>query len=114
MHHLMEVWGADFFFTFRYENEIDWELAACAANGVERGEEGSFGTFLIYGAAADDYFAETGLVDESSVPRWRGPFGGIDLLNVGHEIKAGCFGSARIESGEYTGPATRGSRAGLA
>src|SRR5712671_8007068 len=104
----MEVWRADFLFTFPYENEIDWEFAACAPNSVKGGEERSFGTFLIYGAAADDYFAEAGLVDERGVPRRRGPFGGIDLLYVVHEIKAERFGSAGIESGEDAGLAFGG------
>ncbi len=63
MHDLREMRGADFFLAFRDENEIDRKLAACCANGVKCGEEGGFGAFLVYGAAADDHFAEAGLVD---------------------------------------------------
>src|SRR6267154_1323015 len=114
MHDLMEMRRADFLFTFGYEDEIDGEFAACSANGVKGGEERSFGTFLIYGAAADDYFAEAGLVDERGVPRRRGPFGGIDLLNVVHEIEAECFGSAGIESAEDAGLAFGGNLGDLA
>src|SRR5712671_2350015 len=114
MHDLMEVRRADFLFTLGYEDEIDGEFAACAANGVKGGEERSFGTFLVYGAAADDYFAEAGLVDERGVPGWRGPFGGVDLLYVVHEIEAERFGSAGIESGEDAGLAFGGDLADLA
>src|SRR5258708_26170694 len=97
MHDLMEVRRADLFFAFGDEDEVDGELAACAANGMERREERSFGTFLVYGAAADDYFAETGLVDERGVPRRRGPFGRTHLVCVAHELTAQGFGFARID-----------------
>ncbi len=101
--------GADFFLAFGYKDEIDGELAACAVNGVKCGEEGGFGAFLVYGAAADDYFAEAGLVDERGVPRRRGPFGGIDLFYVVHEVEAERFGSAGIEGGEDAGLAVGGN-----
>src|SRR5712675_2598411 len=114
MHDLMEVRRPDFLFTLGYEDEIDGEFAACAANGVKGGEERSFRTFLVYGAAADDYFAEAGLVDERGVPRWRGPFGGIDLLYVVHEIKAESLGGASVESGKDAGLAFGGDLGDLA
>src|SRR5882757_9040908 len=103
MHDLMEVRRADFLFTFAYENEIDGEFAACAANGVKGGEERSFRTFLVYGAAADDYFAETGLVDERGAPRRTRAFGGMDLLYVVPEIKAEPRWAASVESSEDAG-----------
>ncbi len=114
MHDLMEMRGADFFFAFGYENEIDGELAAGPANGVKSGEERGFGTFLIYGAAADDNFAEAGLVHERGVPRRRGPLGRVDLLDVVHEIEAERFGSAGVERGEDAGLAVGGDFADLA
>src|SRR5438309_11455693 len=110
----MEVRGADFFFAFGYEDEIDGELAACALNGVKGGEERSFRTFLIYGAAANDNFSEAGLVDQRGVPWGRGPFGGIDLLDVVHEIEAERFGSAGVERGEDAGLAVGGDLGDLA
>src|SRR5260221_11078344 len=110
----MEMRRADFFFALRYEDEIDRELAAGAANGVKGGEESGFRTFLIYGATADDYFAEAGLVDERSVPRGRGPFGRDGLLNDLHEIEAERFGRAGIESGEDAGLGVGGGFGDLA
>src|SRR5258708_12460145 len=101
--------GADFFLAFGYKDEIDGELAACAVNGVKCGEEGGFGAFLVYGATADDYLAEAGLVDQRGVPRWRGPFGGIDLLDVVHEVEAKRFRSAGVERGEDAGLAVGGN-----
>jgi hypothetical protein len=57
MNYLMEMRGADFFFAFGYEDEVDGELASSAVDGVQGGEERGFGAFLIYGAATDDNFA---------------------------------------------------------
>src|SRR5438445_6518909 len=114
MHDLMEMRRADFFFTFGYEDEIDGELAAGTANGVKRGEERRFRTFLIYGAATDDNFAEAGLVDQRGIPRGRGPLGRIDLLDVVHEIKAERFGGAGVQSCEDAGLAVGGDLGDLA
>src|ERR1700720_3965553 len=108
MHDLMEMRGADFFFAFGNEDEIDGQFAAGAANGVKGGEESGFRTFLIYGAAADDNFAEAGLVDERSVPWWRGPLGRVDLLDVVHEIESERFGGSGVERGENAGLAVGG------
>src|SRR5260221_12533835 len=88
---LVEMRGADFFLAFGYKDEIDGELAACAVNGVQCGEESGFGAFLVYGATADDYLAEAGLVDQRGVPRGRGPFGGIELLYVVHGVGCNAF-----------------------
>src|SRR5260221_583141 len=100
MHDLGKMRGADFFFAFGYKDKIDRELAACAANGVKRGEEGGFGAFLVHSAAADDHFTEARLVHQRRVPGRRGPLGGINLLYVIHEIEADGFGSAGVEGGE--------------
>src|ERR1700687_6458802 len=108
MNDLRKMRGADFFFALGDENEIYGELAPCAANGVKRGEESGFGTFLVGGAASDDYFAEAGLVDERGIPGRRGPFGGIGLLDVVHEVEADRFGSAGVQSGEDAGLAIGG------
>src|ERR1700675_447029 len=109
MDDLRKMRGADFFFTFGDKNKIYRELAVCGANGVKSGEEGGFGAFLVYGAAADQNFAEAGLVDDCSVPRRRGPFGGIDLLDVIHEIEPDGLGSTGVERGEDAGLAVGGN-----
>ena len=41
------------------------QLAARGFEGVQRGEERRLGPFLIHGAAADEDFAEAGLVDDA-------------------------------------------------
>src|SRR6266851_627582 len=81
----------------------------CAGNGVKRGEACGFGAFLVHSAAADDHFTEAGLVDQRGVPGRRGPFGGINLLYVIHEIEADGFGSAGVEGGEDAGLAVGGN-----
>src|SRR6266404_657406 len=113
MDDLREMRGADFFFAFGDEYEIYRELAACAANGVKGGEESGFWTFLINGAAADDDLAESRLVDQRGVPRRRGPLGGIDLLDVVHEVEADGFGGAGVERGEDAGLAVGGDHGDL-
>src|SRR5258707_13877661 len=97
MDYLVEMRGADFFLAFGYKDEIDGELAACAVNGVQCGEESGFGAFLVYGATDDDYLAEAGFVYQRGVPRWRGPFGGLDLLDVVHDGEAKHFLSSVLE-----------------
>src|SRR5712692_8181646 len=104
-----EMRGADFFLAFGDENKIDGELVTGAADGVKGGKEGGFGAFLVHGAAADDHFAEAGLINQRGVPGRRGPFGGIDLLYVIHEIEADGFGSAGVEGGEDAGLAVGGN-----
>src|SRR6266849_741103 len=94
MHYLMEMRGTDFLFAFGYEDQVDREFAA--------------------GATTDDYFSETRFVDQGSVPRRRGPFGGIYLLYVIHEIEAERFGGAGIEGGEDAGLAFGGDLGDLA
>ena len=99
---------ADFLFTFGDKNEIDGELAASATDGVKGREESGFRPLLVYGAAADDDFTEAGLLDECGIPRWRGPLGRVDLLDVVHEIEAERFGGAGVERGENAGLAVGG------
>src|SRR5439155_177675 len=87
MHELADVRRADLFLPFRDHDQVHRHLLAGAADGVQRGQERRFGTFLIDGAAADDDLAEVRLVDESRLERRRGPLGGIELLDVIHEVE---------------------------
>ena len=102
---LSEVRRADFFLAFGDENQIHGQLAAGGFEGVQRGEPGGFGSFLIDGSAADQNFSEAGLVDQRGFKRRRGPLGRVGLLHVVHEIDADGFGRAGVERGEDSGMA---------
>src|SRR5258708_40229380 len=93
----------DLFFAFRDKNEIDRKLASRAADGMKCGEERGFRPFLVHGAAADNHFAETGLVHQRSLEWRRRPLGRARLLDVVHEIQAERARSACVERGEDPG-----------
>ena len=109
-HQFGDVRRSDFLFAFGDHDEIHRHLLARAADRVQRGEECRFRTFLIHRAAADDDFADAGLVDDFRFERRRGPFRRIELLHVVHEIQADGFLRARIERGEHAGFARRFDR----
>src|SRR5579863_5093098 len=100
---LGEVRRADLFFAFGDKHEIDGQLAAGPANGVKRREKSRFRAFLIHRTAADEHFAETRPVNYRGVPRGRGPFGRVHLLDVVHEIEAERARCAGVEGGEDAG-----------
>jgi len=60
---------ANFFFAFSHKNKIHRQLAACAADGVQRRQKCGFGAFLVNRTASHDYFAEAGLIDEAGFER---------------------------------------------
>ena len=99
-YHLREVRRANLLFAFGHEDEIQRGFAAGPADRVQRGEEGRFGAFLVHGAAPDDHLAEGGPVHERRRPGRRGPFRGIGLLDVVHEVEAERARRARVEGRE--------------
>src|SRR3954471_13545096 len=68
-HNLRKVRRANFFFAFSYQNKVDRQFAAGAADGVQRSQKRGFRTLLIDRATSDDYFAEARLVDNARLPR---------------------------------------------
>src|SRR5262245_52225626 len=91
------------FLAFSDKHQIDRQLLARAADGVERGQEGSLWAFLIDGAAADEDLSEARLIHQRRFEGRRRPFGGIDLLHVIHKVNAQRARSARVQDGEYAG-----------
>ena len=77
---------------------------ACSAARKRR-----FGAFLVHGAAADNHFAEAGLIDQRGGEWRRSPLGGIGLLHVVHEIEADGARRAGIERGKNSGLAVGGN-----
>jgi len=91
---------ADFFLALADQDNIDGQFPAGRADGVQGGEEGRFRAFLVDRAAAHDRLAETGPVDNRGF-QWRGgPFGGVELLDVIHEIDAKRPFRACVQGGE--------------
>ena len=105
---LLEVRRADLLLAFRDEDEVDGRLAARALDRVQGGEERRLRTLLVHGAAAHEDLAEAGLVHEGGVERRRRPLGGIDLLDVVHEVDADRPRRSRVEGGEDAGMAVGG------
>src|SRR4051794_3079946 len=99
-HDLREVRRADFFFTLGNEEEINWKFATRSADCMQCCQNGRLRTFLIYCPATDKDFAESGFVDECALPRGRRPFGGIDLLDVIHEVEPDGFRCAGVQRGK--------------
>src|SRR3546814_20391129 len=87
------------------EHDVDGQLAPRGADRVERGEESRLGPLLVHRAAAHDRLPETGALDHLALERRRRPFGGIELLEVVHEIDAERARSADIERPEDAGMA---------
>src|SRR2546430_521527 len=102
-HDLGEVGRADLFLALGDEHEVERRLLARGADGVQRGEERRLGALLVHGAAPDQHLAEPGPVDERGVPGRRRPLGGIDLLDVVHEVQAERARRAGVERGEDAG-----------
>ena len=59
-----EVRRADLLLALGHQHEVHGQLAARAADRVQRGQERRLGALLVDGAAADQHLAEAGLVDE--------------------------------------------------
>ena len=97
---LREMRRPDLLFALGDEHEIDRELAARAPDGMQGGEERGLGALLVHRTAPHHDLAQAGFVHECGVPRRRGPFCGIDLFNVVHEVQAERFGRARVERRE--------------
>src|SRR3546814_792863 len=96
-----------FFFFFKqktaYEMRIsDWSSDVCSS---DLGEESRLGPLLVHRAAAHDRLPETGALDHLALERRRRPFGGIELLDVVHEIDAERARSADIDRPEDAGMA---------
>ncbi len=102
---LRKVGRADLLLAFGDEHQVDGELLAGAADGMQRGKEGGLRTLLVGGAAAHQDGAETGLLDELRVPGRRAPLGGVDLLDVVHEVEAERVLRAGVERREHAGVA---------
>jgi hypothetical protein len=94
---------SNLFLALTNQHDIDGQLPAGGANGVQRRKEGRFRAFLVDGAAAHDRPAETGSVDNGRLERRRGPFRGIELLDVIHEIDAERTLGAGVQSSEDAG-----------
>ena len=112
-HDLLEVRRADLLLPLRDEHEVDRALAAGAVDGVERGQERGLRPLLVHRAAADQDLAEAGLVDERRLPRRRRPLGGIDLLDVVHEVEADGPRRAGVQRREDAGLAVGGDAGDL-
>ena len=100
-HDLREVRRADFFLAFRDQHQVDGNLAAGAADRMQRREERRLRAFLIHGAAAHHDLAALGHVDEARFPRRRRPFLRVDLLHVVHEVQPERALRAGVERGEH-------------
>src|SRR5256885_4719421 len=101
--------GPDFFLTFGDEDEIYGKFFVGGAKGMQRGEKGRFGAFLVYRAAAHQNLAQAWFIDEGGIEWRRGPLGGVGLFYVVHKIKAEGAGSAGIEGSENAGLAIGGN-----
>ena len=112
-HDLPEVRRADLFLPLRHEDEVDRALPARAVDGMESGQERGLRTFLVHRAAADQDLAEAGLVDERRRPGRRRPLGGIDLLDVIHEVQADRPRRAGVQCREDAGLAVGGDAGDL-
>src|SRR5262249_1862424 len=97
---LRKVRRAAFLFAFADEDEIHRELLICRLERVQCGETGDLRSLLVRGAASDDHLADAALVDEARLERRRAPLGGIELLDVVHEIEADRVPRARAADGE--------------
>ena len=100
LHDLVKVRRADFFLALGDQHEVDREFRLGLAHGMKRGQHGGLGSFLIDGAATDDRAAESGLVDDAPFERRRRPFGGIELLDVVHEVQGERALRAVVHRGE--------------
>ena len=89
------------FFAFRDQHEINRHFLIRAANRVQRRKKRGLRSFLVYGAATNDRFAEGCLINESRFGRWRRPFCGIELFHVVHKVKANRFRRPSIERCEH-------------
>ena len=96
-HDLGKMRRTDLLLSLGYEHEVERELAARAANGVKRGEKRRLRTLLVHSAAPHEHLSQLRLFDERGFPRWRGPLGGVRLLDVVHEIEAQGARSAGVE-----------------
>src|SRR4051812_36070413 len=85
---LREVGRADLLFALADEHEVHWELLPRGLEGMQGGEESGLRALGIRGPASNDDLPEAGLVHEPSLERWRAPLGGVELLDVIHEIDA--------------------------
>src|SRR5215510_13675919 len=92
----------DLFLAFRHKNQIDRQLLARVADGMERSQEGGFRAFLIDGAAANEHLAKTRLIHQSRFKWWRRPLGGINLFYVIHIVNAQFSRRASVQYGKYT------------
>src|SRR4051812_16911924 len=99
---LRKMWRANLLLPFCYEDKVYRGLALRRTNGVQRSKECRLWALLVDGSTTDNHFAESRLLDQSCVKRWRRPFGGIDLLHVIHEIETDGLGSARIQCRKYS------------
>src|SRR3954454_20482860 len=100
-HDLREVRRTDLFLTFCNKYDVHGRFSPGALEGVQGGEKCSLRTFRVYIPASDQDLAKSGLVDQSSIPRRRGPLGRIHLLDVVHEVNAHSTRGTRIKCGEY-------------
>ena len=104
---LRKVRRADLLLALGDEDEVDRELHARAAVGMDGGEERRLGALLVHGAAAHEDLPEPGLVDDRRVEGRRGPFRGIDLLDVVHEVDADGSRRPGVERPEHAGLSVR-------
>src|SRR5262249_31763812 len=65
---LLEVRRSDFLFAFSHENQIERELPAGAADGMERRKKRRLRPLLIHSAAANKDFAEPRFIDNGGIP----------------------------------------------
>ncbi len=109
VHHLREMRRADLLFALGHQHEVDGQLPAGAVNRVQRRQECGLRTLLVDRAAAHDRAPEVGQVDDLRVPGRRGPFRGVGLLHVVHEVHADRAARTGIERREHAGLAVGGA-----
>src|SRR5713101_7237642 len=73
VHDLRKMRRTDLLLSLRYAHQVYGELPACAANGVECGEERRLRALLVHGAPPHNHFSEPRLFDERGLPGRRGP-----------------------------------------
>src|SRR5437879_1730184 len=93
----------DLLLALGHQYEVHWKFATRSTDGVQRGQHSGLRTLLIHRTSADEHFAKARLVHQRRIPRRRGPFRRINLLDVVHEIKTDTSGRAGIEGGKNTG-----------
>ena len=111
LHDLLEVRRADLLLALGHQHEVDRQLAARAADGVQRGEERGLRPLLVDGAAAHRRPCRSpGLSTSAASHGGDDHSAGIDLLHVVHEVEADRARRARVERREHAGLAVGRAR----